>query len=71
MIKFIDGTCEKCGGHTSSLDGGPPRCHKCGWVYNREDWEIEMEQVSRFIEKLLDDHKDDPGPEAEQKEAAP
>lgn len=61
MIMFIDGTCAKCGGHTSSLDGGPPRCYECGWVCNREDWEIEMEQVSKFIEKLL--HKDDPEPE--------
>ena len=73
MMMLIDGECEKCGGHISSLDGGPPRCHECGWVWNREDWESEMEQVSKFIDKLIDDrrkdkingpmgHKDPPGP---------
>ena len=59
MMMFIDGECEKCGGHISSLDGGPPRCHECGWVWNREDWETEMEQVSKFIDKLIDDRKKD------------
>ena len=59
MMMFIDGECEKCGGHISSLDGGPPRCHECGWVWNREDWESEMEQVSKFIDKLIDDRRKD------------
>ena len=58
-MMLIDGECEKCGGHISSLDGGPPRCHECGWVWNREDLESEMEQVSKFIDKLIDDRKKD------------
>jgi len=52
IVRFADGVCPKCGGHSySQILGEPMRCMECDWVGEEQDAEKELAFINRIFEE--------------------